>query len=306
MLRALAKQKSDGLARPGSMTELIRTWQAKTLDTYAEATKYDYELMLPYIELAFSDHDAAEVTPADVQDFVDQWTDKPRQANKYLHVLSMIFDLGCVRRYRHDNPCAPVKNKKIKKRTRYITNEEFYAIRKGALISKDERKVPSGVMTVCMIDLAYLTFQRMQEVRLLKITSLEPEWIAFEPAKTKGTTGAKVRWFRTPEINKVLELAGATGKVKSATYVFHNLKGQPYTKSGVETAWDRACERAKVEDANFHDLRGKAQTDAKKAGFTMQQIQDGATHSSVTTTEGYIKGREVVDSAIVMNMPRHK
>jgi hypothetical protein len=39
------------------------------------------------------------------------------------------------------------------------------------------------------------------------------------------------------------------------TTVIHNLAGGQYTKDGIETAWQRACVRAGIKDAHFHDLR---------------------------------------------------
>lgn len=81
--------------------------------------------------------------------------------------------------------------------------------------------------------------------------------IEVEPAKTQHSTGAKILIPITPEIKDVLERARAIGKVKGTT-VIHNLAGGQYTKDGIETAWQRACVRAGVKDAHFHDLRAKA------------------------------------------------
>ena len=305
LLRELAKRKDAAAARPGSMSELVRKWWEREKAGYASSTQDDYELMFPKIELAFQDFDVAEVKPADVDDFVRQWAEKPRQANKYRNLLSMLFKFACAPlRLRHDNPCDQVGALDPgPKRDRYITDAEFYAIRRAAMKGKDGRKVAAGDMIVCAIDLAYLTMQRMGDVRRLQWCDMDDAWLYFKPSKTRGTTGAKVKVPRTPEINVVLERAKHTGKVKSPYFVIHNLKGKPYSKSGVETAWRRACERAKVHDAHFHDLRAKAQTDAKRRGYTLQQIQDGATHASVTTTEGYIKLREELESKIALPMP---
>lgn len=306
LLRILAKRKDVPLPAPGSVGALWRAWWEKFKATYAESTQDDYELMFPKIEAGFIDFTVAETTPKAIFDFVHQWADKPRQGNKYLSLLSMMFKFACAPlQLRNDNPCDQVVPLDLgPKRKRYIDDTEFYKIRQGAMKAKDGRAVPSGVMIVCAIDLAYLTFQRMKEIRRLLWTEMDDDWLYFEPTKTESTTGAKVKWRRTPEINAVLERARTFGTVKSPTHVIHNLKGRPYTKSGIETAWDRACARAKVLDANFHDLRGKAQTDAKKAGYTIEQIQAGATHADPKTTEGYIKLREELESVIALQMPR--
>lgn len=306
LLRAYLRRDDTLPMREGSMQDLAARWWKDAKGRYAEATRADYELMLPKIERAFEEFDADEVTPADVYDFVREWATTPRQANKYRHVLSMMFRFACAPlRWRTDNPCDQVATLDTgPKRNRYITDREFYRIRAAALKGKDGRATASGVIIVCAIDLAYLTFQRQHEIRVLRWSDMDEDWLYFEPSKTRSSTGARVRWRRTPEINAVLERARSFGKVKLLDgSVIHNLRGRPYTKSGIETAWDRACERAGVKDANFHDLRAKAQTDAKRRGYSIEDIQDGATHSNPETTRGYIKRREVVDSKVSMPMP---
>jgi hypothetical protein len=37
--------------------------------------------------------------------------------------------------------------------------------------------------------------------------------------------------------------------------------GLPYRYAGIRSAWVRACERARIEDLNIHDLRGRAGVD---------------------------------------------
>lgn len=302
--RALAKRKDLPAARPGSVQELRRKWWEDAKGSYAKVTQDDYELLFPKIEEALEDWDVVEVTPLAIYDVVRQWTNTPRQANKVRSLLSMMFKFACAPLgLRRDNPCDQVDAiDGGPARDRYITNDEFYAIRRAAMKAKDGRKVPSGDMLVCAIDLAYLTFQRQGEIRRLGWTDMDEEWLYFKPTKTANSTGAKIRWNRSPEIDAVLERARGIGKVKGLT-VIHTLKGGTYTKSGLYTAWSRACERAKVENAHFHDLRAKAQTDAKKRGYTMEHIQDGAGHASVTTTEGYIKLREELESRIALPMP---
>lgn len=308
MLRELAKHKDAPTPIPGSMGALLRAWWKDFKGTYAESTIADYELMFPKIEAAFIDFPhVRDVTPRAVYDFSRQWASRPRQSNKYLALLSMMFRFACAPlAWRTDNPCDQVRPLNTgPKRSRYITDREFHKIRQGAKIGKDGRVVASGEMIVCAIDLAYLTFQRQGEIRRLKSTDIDEEWLYFKPTKTESTTGARVRWKRTPEIDAVLERARSFGKVKPLDgYVIHNLKGRPYTKSGIETAWRRACKRAEVLDANFHDLRGKAQTDAKARGYAMEQIRDGATHADTKTTEGYIKLREELESRIALPMPK--
>ena len=77
-------------------------------------------------------------------------------------------------------------------------------------------------------------------------------------------------------------------------------------ENGIETAWSRACERAGVEDAHFRDLRAQALSDGKRQDLSIELLAESATHSSVTTTEGYLRGVEVKRSALRLSIPTRK
>lgn len=51
--------------------------------------------------------------------------------------------------------------------------------------------------------------------------------------------------------------------------------------------WNKACKSAKVEDATPRDLRHKAITDMKKAGFNDAFVGNVAGHSDPRTTKRY-------------------
>jgi integrase len=157
-------------------------------------------------------------------------------------------------------------------------------------------------MIACLIDRAYLTGLRMGDLRQLTWRQITDDGIEVGPAKTQHSTGAKILIPVTPGIREVLERARAIGKVKGTT-VIHNLAGAGYSKDGIEAAWQRACERAGVKDAHFRELRAKALSDAQRRGVDLARLQDAAGHNSVTTTEGYLRGREVKVSALGLRLP---
>jgi len=55
------------------------------------------------------DLDVAEITSHDVMDLRDQWRDKPRTANKYQALVSVLMAYAIDRRIRTENPCRDVK-----------------------------------------------------------------------------------------------------------------------------------------------------------------------------------------------------
>lgn len=135
----------------------------------------------------------------------------------------------------------------------------------------------------------------MKDIRTLPVSAVGDkvgEFITVQPAKTAKSTGVTLEIEITPDLLDVIRRVKATGTVKGMT-LFHGIKGKPYSKDGIETAWQRACARQGINDAHFHDLRARALSDAKRRGLALVDIQDAAGHSSVTTTESYLRGFEV-------------
>jgi integrase len=213
---------------------------------------------------------------------------------------------------REHNPVREVAIEKPKKRDRYITHAEYHAIRDALLTGSKGNKTLSGEMMKCFVDLCYLTAQRSTEIRNLKWSDIGDTLsfdlnaadlgLTFKPSKTALTSQAKVKIRVTDVMQTVFERARAIGKVKSL-YVIHTLDGRRYTAAGVRSAWKRASARAGVKNATIKDLRAKALTDAKKLGYTIEQIQVAAAHSDVTTTQDYIKLKEIPESVVELPLP---
>lgn len=306
MLRALAKVKDPPSTRVGSMPELVAAWRRERLPAYAESTRADYGYMLHTIDAAMSELDVAEVDASHVLDLRDQWLDKPRTANKYQALLSLLMGFAILRRQRKTNPCHEVTKLKERKRKRYVTHDELRFILKGMLINEHGRAIPSGPMMTLLALFAYLTALRMSDVRQLTRAQVANkkvgDVIEIQPTKTKDSTSIVLEIVVTADILDILERARVIGTVKGLN-VFHGLAGQEYSKDAVETAWQRARERAGVADVHFHDLRAKALSDAKRAGVALAAIQDSAGHASITTTEGYLRGFDVKRADLGLTLP---
>lgn len=307
MLRALAKVRSSlEPGRQGSMTGLIAAWRADKLPGYAESTRKDYAFMLAHVEAALRDFDVADITSHHVLDLRDQWLDKPRTANKYQALLSVLMSYAILKRLRTTNPCTEVKKLKVVVTRPAVSNAQLLGILDGVVTGKDGRRNGNGAMMACLIEFTYLTALRQKDVRLLQRSAIGEHEIVVQPSKTQGSSGAAISIAITPDIRDVLDRADALGKVKDAIYVFHKLRGGAFTASAVKSAWRRARERAGVQGVRYRDLRRKALSDAKRAGRTLEQLRDAAAHTSVATTEGYMTGFDVVDVNLGLTLPKRK
>ncbi|WP_434777599.1 tyrosine-type recombinase/integrase [Neisseria sp. Ec49-e6-T10] len=109
----------------------------------------------------------------------------------------------------------------------------------------------------------------------------------------------------TPEIKDILDVVKSLTN-KEIEYVFVTKKGEPFTASGLRSAWNRACERVGIKGITLKDIRPKSLTDASLSGFELKQLSVIAAHSDTKTTEGYIKKKETPVSEVKLTLPDKK
>ena len=252
---------------------------------------------------SFADFDVELVQKKDCIAFLeDRCKPGSRIMQAYKSRLLSFFRWCADRGYRTDNPATDIRLKGPPKNNRYPTDAEYHAIRDALLTGNDGRPTPSGPMIQCFMDLCYLTMQRTTEIRLLKWSQDKGDHLDFRPSKTLHSTGQSVSIPITVQIRACLERARAIGTVKGM-YVIHQRDGAPYNRSGILSAWTRACLRAGVDGVTTRHLRPKAATDAKRY-HSMGEIQIALAHSSGNTTEGYIKQFETPVSSVLLEIPK--
>lgn len=279
---------------------------------YVEAEKHRHkEKAWPYygdyVKKDFADVQIRHVDSTYVSDFLEQgWPDKKHMQHIMRAFLRGFFVWAKRKRYFvGENPCNDVKLDTRPKRNVYIPHEHFGMIREN---------LAKHPMMVCMIDLCYLTAQRSTEVRSLLWRPDAPRcnWvdrdagvIHFVPSKTVESSGAAIDWPITPEIAEVLERARQTGKVKS-NLVIHMRTGKALTTHTAHYHWREACRAAKLESHGYtiKDIRSKALTDARQAGYDLKAIMEAAAHTKQSTTEGYFKQKAIPVSEIRLTLPK--
>lgn len=84
--------------------------------------------------------------------------------------------------------------------------------------------------------------------------------------------------------------SGNIFKLPAQSPLFLNNKGEAWTKSGFDSAWERCLEKAGIERGtfHFHDLRGKAGTDSA----TLAEAQQLLGHTDSKTTNRVYRRKE--------------
>jgi len=297
MYEALARLKK--LPATDSIPAAIERFKADYLRTLSTSARKEHARILDVFAADFFEYTVAQVTAVEVRRSIrNLYGDKPAAAKSYKSRVSRFFRWAVEEAgLRTDNPCREVWVKRPIPRKSPWTPALFWAVRD--LLTPIQQ---------CYHDLSFLLYQRTTDVRLLRRSQAASGIVHFEPSKTINSSGAEVDVPITPAIQAVLDRAAALSKEMKVVcaYVVHTTQGTPYTRSGIHSAYRRADLELHGKDMlhlNPKALLPFAMTEAKKRGWTTEQLRIGRAHASIKTTEGYIQVHEVPVSQVMLELP---
>lgn len=233
----------------------------------------------------FSESKIDGITKQDIYKFLDwrkntvsEQTDRPisgPSVNREKSFLSKLFKFSIRCGYVTENPVVGIEGFSENRRERYITDKEL------KLIIENVTEDISDILVAL-----YHTAQRPGRIYNLqwKQINIEDRSIAFE-----NTSRNK----RVPEIlwvNDVLYevlMKRRRNRRTLSPYVFYKASLKPYSEFDVLKAWKKACEDTEITGCIPRDLRHKAISDMKKAGFNDAFVGNVAGHSDPRTTKRY-------------------
>lgn len=256
----------DGLA------SLLDDWTAtEAFTSLSENTRKMYKSVIKQLKEAFADFPTvADIKPQHIAAYQDAHKSKV-MANTGKSVLTNVLNLAIRRGLIERNPAKEIENITVKRRKRYITDEEYIAIREKA----------SPVLAAAM-DLSYVTGARIGDILSIRLANIGDDGLTIRQEKTD-----KLQLFRwNPALEKAIQQAKAIKRPVRGLFLLCTMRGQPYQYQQINLWWIKARTEAGVSDVHFHDIRGKAATDAKRAG---QDYQGLLGHTSKAMSDSYIK-----------------
>lgn len=241
----------------------------------AESTKNQYMVAARKLQEILADFNPNQVTHKTVVQIRRGLAETPNMANRCLTVLRLVFDYAIEEEIVDNNPCIGIKRLPEKKRDRLVANDEFARIHRAAPLRLQ-----------LMMEIAYLTGQRLMDVVTIHRSDLRPEGIYFKQEKTD----AKLIVAWTPQLREAVDRAKALGGKINALTLFHSSRGTAPAYRTVYDQWTRACKAAGVQDTDLRDLRAMAATEAKRQGKNATALLG---HASSTMTQRYLRDREV-------------
>lgn len=264
------------VAQPmGGMAKLIEDALPGIIKGKARQTQAQYKVAARRLQKILEDFAPQQVTPRDVAQIRRAFADTPAVANRTLVVLRQVFDYALEESIVDANPCVGIKMLPLPVRNRLILPAEYQAIR--------EKAKPRLQL---VMDLCYLTGQRIGDVLAIKRTDLREDGVYIEQEKTKARL--VIAW--TPELKAAVDAATAAHGPVASLYVVKGPEGRQMPYTTIWKDWRAACKLAKVADANIHDLRAMSGTDADAQGEDAQKLLG---HTDAKMTKRYLRARSI-------------
>lgn len=259
----------------GSMDTLIDNALESIRHKLKKNTWMQYQTASRKLKLMLADFSPEQVKAKDIAAVKLALAKTPNMANRCLSVLRQVFDYAVEQQLVDSNPALGIKRHLEQKRERLISQAEYAKIYAKA-----------GPRLQIIMDLLFLTGQRVTDVLTIKRMDLRDEGIYFEQDKT----GARllVRW--TPELQSVVKRANELSNVQSLIYLLQNRRRKAPDYSTIKLQWNIACKAAGVVDADLRDLRAMSGTAAEQQGMNPTALLG---HTSAQMTKRYLRDKQV-------------
>ena len=269
MLRKLAEIHQDwsGLR---TMNDLFDRYEVEVLPGKALSTQKDQLRSLKNLRKTFG-----AMLPGDLrQPHAATYRDRrargsefrepaPTAANRELELLGHVCTMGVEWGAMESNPLRGLRKNRLKPRRRYVTDEEYLLVRELA-----------PPMIQCVMDLALLTGLRRGDIFKLDRSGIRESGLVSKPTKTEDSTAVELEFAWTPALSAVVKYALSLSPQVRQTIVC-NRKGQPYTKNGFDSIWNRLMKKAVdqgMERWQFRDLRKKSSSEEESDAIASQKL----------------------------------
>jgi len=271
-LREYARLHSQ---KRGGMPALIEEAMQTIIKDKAAQTIAQYLVAARRLQEIFAEFAPDQVSPRDVVQLRRHYADSYAVANRTMSILRQVMDYALEQDLIESNPCIGIKRVPQHTRTRRIEREEYAAI-----------KAHAGPLLAVVMDLCYLTGQRIGDVLKIKRADLREEGIYVEQEKTHARL--VVAW--TPELREAVECAKSLWGSTPGMYLLRGRNFQPPTYPQIWKQWRKACAAAGIADANIHDLRAMSGTEAEAQGHDPQKLLG---HADGKMTKRYLRDKTV-------------
>jgi integrase len=290
--------------------ERVRGAKPSTLVDHRTHLAEPGERMSGRIMAAIGDRPAAEVTPAEVERFLESIEAAgggPRTVNKNRALVHAVFEYGVKRAALTTNPARGTDRRREKQRDalQTYTVAEVEALAEALAAgahrahgARNDAERAEDAQDAELVRVAAYTGLRQGELRALRWRDVEKGVITVSRAvSAEQLTGTKGRQVR--HVPLVPQAARALARLKQrgdftapGELVFCTWRGRPLDKSALVARFKRARDAADLRPLRFHDLRHTYGSLLAQAGVDVLSIKNAMGHSDLQTTQRYLHARQ--------------
>jgi integrase len=222
------------------------------------------------------------IRPVDVRQYLTYRKSAPVRANREKALLSAMWNFARDVGYTAlANPCAGIKGNREAGRDVYVEDELYKLVYDKAEVGLQDA-----------MDLAYLTGQRVTDMRLMDERDVRSGQIWVKQGKTETKRRIEIIGELKGVIDRIMSRK-AGHKVRSTRLIVTE-DGTPMSAAMLRGRFDLAREAAGVDKKLFQlrDLRAKAGTDKAESSGDIMKARDQLGHTTVGMTEQYIRERK--------------
>lgn len=260
-----------------NLNAIMDRYMQDVIPTKSPRTQKDNLIELGLLRAVFGRMHPDQVKPHHVYQYLDRRP--PVRGRREKALLSHIFTKAIQWGLASANPCRLMHLDARPHRDRYVSDEEFLAV----------RNLASKPIQLAM-DIAYLTALRKGDLLSITLHQISDDGIRI----TTGKTDKKLLIEWSDELRQVVEQCRRLPSKIKSIYLLHNRNGQPYSESGFNSVWQRLQKKYAEnggERFRFHDIRRKSATDADNQ-HGREFARRLLSHGDQKMTAAYISGEQ--------------
>lgn len=254
------------------MAALIERYMREIGPCKAASSQQSDKMSAATLIKAFGEMDPAELTSADVWEFMQARGQKSQvRANRERSLLQSVMRYAIVWGHVRDNVVREVPPFKEQARTRYVTDEEFKAV-----------KAIASPVVAAVMELARLTGQRRGDLIALRRDAITEDGLLINQAKVARKRPVRLCIEWTPALRAAVQALLDLPRPFTSLALVTTRDGSPMSLEGWQTIWGRTMTKAMelgviAERFHFHDLRAQAYSKLKEGGRKASELTGHAT-----------------------------
>lgn len=260
----------------GLFSSLVDRYLAECTSDLAPNTVKQYTIQANVLNAVFGQTPIKSIKPPMIAGYLDNHKSKT-SANNEIALMSTMFEKALRWGWCDRNPVKGIRRNYVKRRSRYISDDEFDSIRAS---------LPDYIQ--CMMDICILTASRVTDIINIKMQDVADGGLYV----TQKKTGKRQFYQMTPELKSAIDAAMGLAKERRVRSMFLicNKQGKQVRYGTFREKFKTACVALGLPDTHFHDIRAKAATDAHGEGRDHQKLLG---HANRATSDRYVKAREI-------------